>query len=138
MRDKAQFVRGFIPNSIFIGLDGSFAPWVGELVPDLKQPILLIVEEGREAEATERLSRVGYDQVLGYLEGGAGGLARLRWRGRYDRDHQCRNFRPAPANGGSPYGVLDVRKSTEYAGGHLAKSMNIPLNELSKRQNRAE
>ena len=133
VRDKAQFVRGFIPNSIFIGLDGSFAPWVGELVPDLKQPILLIVEEGREAEATERLSRVGYDQVLGYLEGGL-----EAWR-----DYGGEVDTIETINAGTfgrrlqtegPLRVLDVRKSTEYAGGHLAKSMNIPLNELSKRQ----
>ncbi|MEL6924747.1 MAG: MBL fold metallo-hydrolase, partial [Bacteroidota bacterium] len=70
VRDKEAFVQGFIPNSIFIGLDGSFAPWVGALVPDLKQPILVVAPEGREEETVKRLARVGYDYCLGYLEGG--------------------------------------------------------------------
>ena len=70
VRDKADFVKGFIPNSIFIGLDGSFAPWVGALVPDLMQPILIVAPLGREAETVKRLARVGYDNSIGYLEGG--------------------------------------------------------------------
>ncbi|MEM9259872.1 MAG: MBL fold metallo-hydrolase, partial [Bacteroidota bacterium] len=70
VRAKEEFVQGFVPNSIFIGLDGSFAPWAGEMIPDLAQPILLIAPAGRAAEAVERLSRVGYDNTLGYLDGG--------------------------------------------------------------------
>lgn len=70
VRSKEDFVNGFIPNSIFIGLDSSFAPWVGALIPDLTQPILLITPKGREEETVKRLARVGYDNAIGYLEGG--------------------------------------------------------------------
>ncbi len=70
VRDKEDFVAGFVPNSIFIGLDGTFAPWVGALIPDLQQPILLVAPQGREAETVKRLARVGYDNTIGYLKGG--------------------------------------------------------------------
>jgi hydroxyacylglutathione hydrolase len=69
-RTKEDFGQGFIPGSIFIGLDGTFAPWVGLLVPDLKQPILFIANEGDEEEVVTRLARVGYDNPIGFLKGG--------------------------------------------------------------------
>ena len=69
-RNHADFVKGFIPNSIFIGIDGGFAPWVGTLIPDIKQEILIVADEGREEEVITRLSRVGYDHTIGYLKGG--------------------------------------------------------------------
>ena len=69
-RKKEDFARKHIPGSIFIGLDDNFAPWVGTLITDLQQPILLITEYGREEEAVIRLSRVGYDNAMGYLSGG--------------------------------------------------------------------
>ena len=133
VRDKAEFVKGFIPNSIFIGLDGSFAPWVGELIPDLKQPILLIVDEGREAEAAERLTRVGYDNNLGYLKGGI-----EAWR-TYGGEIDTIETISAETFGerlrkDQVAATLDVRKGSEYEGGHLSKSLNLPLNELSSRQ----
>ena len=70
VRNQDDFVKGHIPRSIFIGLDGSFAPWVGALIGDVKQPILLVAPEDREEEAIKRLSRIGFDQTLGYLKGG--------------------------------------------------------------------
>ncbi len=70
VRNEKDFVKGHIPNSIFIGIHGGFAPWVGALITDLKQPILLIAPEGKEKETVTRLSRVGYDNTLGYLKGG--------------------------------------------------------------------
>jgi len=70
VRTPFDFATGHIPNSIFIGLDGSFAPWVGELVADVKQFIILVTPEGMEEEAVTRLSRVGFDNTLGYLKGG--------------------------------------------------------------------
>ena len=70
VRHQSIFMKGFIPQSIFIGLGGTFAPWVGALVKDIKQPILLVVPEGKAEETITRLSRVGFDNVLGYLEGG--------------------------------------------------------------------
>jgi len=70
VRNEKDFVKGHVPRSIFIGLDGSFAPWVGALVAETEQPILLVTPEGREEEAITRLARVGFDNTLGYLEGG--------------------------------------------------------------------
>ncbi|MCP9237022.1 rhodanese-like domain-containing protein [Lewinella sp. JB7] len=126
VRPKEAFVKGFIPNSIFIGIDGSFAPWVGELVPDLQQPILLVTEPGKEAEAVERLSRVGYDNALGYLDGGI--AAWKEYGGEVDTitTISAAEFDPA-----KPDNILDVRKASEYAGGHLGQARNIPLSELS-------
>ena len=69
VRHQTEFVKGFIPQSIFIGIDGGFAPWVGALIKDTNQPILLVAPEGREEDTITRLSRVGFDNVLGYLEG---------------------------------------------------------------------
>ncbi|TVZ56102.1 glyoxylase-like metal-dependent hydrolase (beta-lactamase superfamily II) [Lutibacter sp. Hel_I_33_5] len=69
VRHQSEFIKGFIPQSIFIGVDGGFAPWVGALIKDIKQPILLVSPVGREEEVITRLSRVGFDNVLGYLEG---------------------------------------------------------------------
>ena len=70
VRSPEEFAAAHIPNAIFIGLDGGFAPWVGTLIEDLKQPIIIVAPKGREEEAVTRLSRVGYDHCLGYLEGG--------------------------------------------------------------------
>ncbi len=132
VRSKEDFVAGFVPNSVFIGLDGSFAPWAGEMIPDLQQPILLVTDPGREAEAVERLSRVGYDNTLGYLDGG-----QEAWRaygGEVDTidtikaevfGHQLRN--------GQVSHVLDVRKVSEFENGHLEESVNLPLAELNAR-----
>lgn len=75
-RDAENFAEGHIPGSINIGLDGNFAPWVGELIPDLETPILLVTEIGREEEAITRLSRVGYDNTRGYLKNGLGSWKR--------------------------------------------------------------
>ena len=69
VRHQTEFIKGFIPQSIFIGIDGSFAPWVGALIKDISQPILLVTSEGKEADTITRLSRVGFDNVLGYLAG---------------------------------------------------------------------
>ena len=69
VRHQSDFIQGFIPQSIFIGLNGSFAPWVGALIRDTEQPIVLVTPEGKEKEAITRLARVGFDNVLGYLEG---------------------------------------------------------------------
>lgn len=126
VRAKEDFVRGFIPNSVFIGLDGSFAPWVGELVPDLQQPILIVADSDRAAEAVERLSRVGYDNTLGYLSGGI-----EAWRaygGEIDTINTIKagDFDPTQAAH-----ILDVRKASEYEGGHLARATNLPLASFS-------
>ena len=69
-RHSQEFARGFVPGAINVGLDGSFASWVGVLIKNMDQPMVLIVDQGREEEAMIRLARVGYESALGYLEGG--------------------------------------------------------------------
>jgi len=130
VRSKEEFVQGFIPNSIFIGLDGQFAPWVGALIPDLKQEILLITPEGQEEEAVLRLARVGYDRSIGYLQGG---FAAWKAAGKevdridsIDVDTFRKRFEK-----GETTTVLDVRKPGEFAGEHLDKARNLPLDFLN-------
>jgi hydroxyacylglutathione hydrolase len=130
VRSKEEFVKGFIPNSIFIGLDGQFAPWVGALIPDLKQEILLIAPEGQEEEAVLRLARVGYDRSIGYLQGGF-----LAWKAagkEVDRIESIDvdTFRER-FDKGETTTVLDVRKPGEFAGEHLDKARNLPLDFLN-------
>lgn len=130
VRSKEEFVKGFIPNSIFIGLDGQFAPWVGALIPDLQQEILLIAPQGQEEEAVLRLARVGYDRAIGYLKGGFDA-----WKadGR-EVDHipsiDVATFRER-FDKGETSTVLDVRKPGEFSGEHLDKARNLPLDFLN-------
>lgn len=132
VRDKADFVAGFIPNSIFIGIDGSFAPWAGEMIPDLKQEILLVTPPGREAEAVERLSRVGYDNTLGFLDGGIDA-----WRA-YGGEIDTITTIKAPELGkameaGEASCIIDFRKVSEWENGHLSEASLLPLAELNAR-----
>lgn len=124
-RKPQEFAKGFIPNSIFIGIDGSFAPWVGALIPDLQQPIIFLADEGREEEVVTRLSRVGYDNTLGYLEGG---IEAWRTAGKeidaitsVGADVLKEKLEEGTAN------VLDVRKPGEYLAEHIEKAKNTPL-----------
>ena len=129
-RSAAAFSKGFIPNSINIGLKGNFAQWVGEMVPDVKQPILLITEPGAEEEAVTRLARVGYDNTLGYLQGG---FANWKDSGK-DVETMERinaNTFEAAYNAERPLSI-DVRKKSEYESEHLIGSVNIPLNVINE------
>jgi rhodanese-related sulfurtransferase len=133
-RDADDFARGFIPNSINIGLDGSFAQWVGEMIPDVKQPILLITDPGKEEESITRLSRVGYDNTLGYLEGGfdtwkASGkeFETSRRITSQELERMFREEKPL---------IIDVRKKSEFDSQHLNDAVNIPLNELNQHLDR--
>lgn len=117
VRTEQEFAKGHIPNSIFIGLNGSFAPWVGALITDLKQPILLVTPIGKETETVTRLSRVGYDNTLGYLKGGfdswvASGKDIETLESISAKDFSQR-FKEKDLN------VLDVRKEGEYISTHL-------------------
>ncbi len=134
VRAKEAFVAGFVPNSIFIGLDGSFAPWAGEMIPNLDQPILLVTDAGREAEAVERLSRVGYDNTLGYLDGGL--EAWKSYGGEVDSIATIKadTFGDALAFGAAK-NVIDARKPTEFANGHLRTAINLPVSEFNARMN---
>jgi rhodanese-related sulfurtransferase len=125
-REAQEFAKCFVPKSINIGIDGSFAPWVGALIPDVNQPLLIITDKGLEEEVITRLARVGYDQTIGFLEGGinawklagketdaiesigAGELAE-----RLKVDSNC--------------AVVDVRKKSEYDAEHILGALNMPL-----------
>jgi hydroxyacylglutathione hydrolase len=124
VRHQDDYCQGHIPNSIFIGIDGDFAPWVGTLIPDSKQPILLITPTGREEETITRLARVGYDTTLGYLNGGF-----ETWRNaglEYDTVNEI------PAKGlellmAGNIPIFDVRKEGEYSSEHIEGAHSTPL-----------
>lgn len=131
VRDEQTFAKAFIPGSINIGLDGSFAPWVGTLITDIRQPILLVAEDGREEETIIRLSRVGYDHVLGYLKGG---LAAWVNTGR-ETDHIERidaKQLAAIIEAGKPDNILDVRKRSEFLSEHIVGARNLPLDFINE------
>jgi glyoxylase-like metal-dependent hydrolase (beta-lactamase superfamily II)/rhodanese-related sulfurtransferase len=130
-RDPKVFVKGFIPNSINIGLDGQFASWVGTLVPDIKQPILIVTEPGREEEAVMRLARVGYDNAIGYL---AGGLSAWRESGKdVDKIDSISADELAELQKANPAtGILDVRRKSEYDSQHITIAENIPLDYINE------
>lgn len=129
-RDPESFSNGFIPNAINIGIDGNFAPWVGALITDIKQPILLISPKGREEEVVTRLARVGYDHAIGYLEGG---FEHWRLAGKeidtipnisaedFAKKYQNENLK-----------VIDVRKTAEFETGHVAGAENHPLDFINQ------
>lgn len=129
-REATVFAKGFVPNSINIGIDGNFATWVGTLVPDVRQPILIITDQGREEEVITRLARVGYDNCIGYLNGGfeawkkAGNetdnipsISADEFARRYEEDNTI--------------AILDVRKKSEYDSEHVLSAVNAPLDYIN-------
>ena len=130
VRHQSEFVKAHIPNSIFIGIDGGFAPWVGAMIKDVKQPILLITAEGRLEETITRLSRVGFDNVLGYLEGGF-----EAWKA------EGREVETIPTISAQAFAelakkealhILDVRKDGEYESSHAANAEHTPLSKINE------
>lgn len=125
VRHQDEFVKGHIPRSIFIGLHSDFAPWVGALIADVKQPILLVTPEGQEEEAITRLSRVGFDNTLGFLKGGFDA-----WR-KAGKQIDTIDSKTVPelmdrlTSDAPP--VFDVRKPSEYEAEHLVIAQNTPL-----------
>lgn len=128
-RKATEFALGYVPNSINIGLDGQFAAWVGALITDLKQPILLVTDKGREEEAVTRLARVGYDNTIGHLDGGfeawkASGkdvetinsISAEDFSKLYKKDETV---------------VLDVRRESEYRAEHVEEAYNKPLDYIN-------
>lgn len=133
VRNRKDFLGEHIPNSIFIGLDGSFAPWVGALIKDLQQPIVLIVPKGKSAEAITRLSRVGYDNTLGYLEGGI-----KAWKAagkETDRINSISANEFSNRLKKSKINVLDVRKDGEYKAKHIEDAQHFALDYIDKNMN---
>ena len=133
VRPQSDYIKGHIPNSIFIGLNGGFAPWVGALITDLKQPILLVVPEGKSKEAVTRLSRVGYDNTLGYLKGGitawkASGkdIDTLESISADEFASRCKN---------DTINILDVRKDGEYNAMHLEDAQHFALDYINNNMN---
>lgn len=129
-RNSTEFARGFIPNSINIGIDGSFAQWVGEMIPGVKQEILLVTEEGREEESIIRLSRVGYDNTLGFLKGGFNAWQAAGKGTETVSRINVDEFAEKMANE-VPI-VIDVRKKSEYDSEHVEGVSNIPLNSINQ------
>jgi glyoxylase-like metal-dependent hydrolase (beta-lactamase superfamily II)/rhodanese-related sulfurtransferase len=124
-RDAQNFAAGFIPNSINIGIDGSFAPWVGAMIPDIKQEILLVTDEGREEEVITRLARVGYDFTIGYLKGGF-----AAWKAAGMEVDTITSISPEEMFTRFEAGegeIIDVRKNSEYLSEHIVEAENAPL-----------
>ena len=129
VRQQDEFVKGHIPQSVFIGLDGGFAPWVGALVGDVNQPLLIIAPEGREEETITRLSRVGFDQTLGYLKGG---FDAWKISGKeYDMISGVTAGDLEKLAKEEKVLVFDVRKENEFITEHIASAQNTPLDLLN-------
>ena len=129
VRHQNDFAKGHIPRSIFIGIDGGFAPWVGALIKDIQQPILLITPEGRLEETITRLSRVGFDNVIGYLEGGF--ETWVKENKEIDTVETIPAEQFAELRKSSNIPVIDVRKESEYLSEHVIDAENTPLEEIN-------
>ena len=133
VRHQNDFVKGHIPQSIFIGLDGGFAPWVGALIGNVKQPLLIISPQGREEETITRLSRVGFDHTLGYLEGGF-----EAWKNSGKEYDIISRIVAKDLEGfikEKKVDVFDVRKESEYISEHIPNAQNTPLDFLNDHLN---
>ena len=129
-RQAAEFAKGFIPNSINIGLDGNFAMWVGEMIHDIKQDILLVTDLGKEEESMIRLSRVGYDHTIGYLKGGFEAWAKT---GReIDTIERITASDLEKELAVKKVVLIDVRKKSEFESEHLVDAINIPMHEINQ------
>ena len=126
-RKPHEFAENHVPNSIFIGLDGGFAPWAGAVIENLNQKVLIIVEAGRESEAVTRLARVGIDNTMGFLDGGIEAWKNAGLKTEKIRSISAQQFE-AEINDGS--NIIDVRNNGEYANGHLVKSTFRPLDNI--------
>ncbi len=135
-RSTTEFIAGHIPNSIFIGIDGGFAPWVGALITDINTPILFIAPEGREEEVVTRLSRVGYDNTLGYLKGGVEAWKSSGKDLSTVESVTAEKFVEEVTTRSSS--VIDVRKPSEYEGGHLDHALNLPLDFINEQMNQVD
>ena len=130
-RRAKNYAEGHIPNSINIGIDGGFAPWVGALITDITQPIVLITDEGRAEEVVTRLARVGYDNTFGFLEGGIDA-----WKAAGKEIDTIESITPQEfenrINAGEVATILDARKPSEFLAHHIAVSKNFPLDYINQ------
>ncbi|WP_291129359.1 MBL fold metallo-hydrolase [Flavobacterium sp. UBA7682] len=129
VRHENDFVKAHIPNSIFIGIQGNFAPWVGSLLRDVNQKLLLVIPQGREEETITRLSRVGFDHVLGYLNGGI-----EAWSNAGFETDSIKSISPEEFSSQLTTNsiVVDARKPGEYEAEHVENAVNIPLDTVNE------
>jgi rhodanese-related sulfurtransferase len=129
VRHENDFVKAHIPNSIFIGIQGNFAPWVGSMLRDVNQKLLLVIPEGKEEETIMRLSRVGFDNVLGYLKDGI-----EAWKEAGFETDRIHSISPSAFANKliSKSIVVDARKPSEYEAEHVENSINIPLDTINE------
>jgi glyoxylase-like metal-dependent hydrolase (beta-lactamase superfamily II)/rhodanese-related sulfurtransferase len=128
-RTPADYAKGHVPGSIFIGIDDNFATWVGTLITDLKHPIVFVADEGREEEVVTRLSRVGYDNTMGYLDGG---FATWKNSGKEVDTVEEVNAEDFVKNVEVNDHVLDVRRESEYNTEHMMGTTNLPLDFINQ------
>ena len=129
VRHQDDFAKGHIPQSIFIGIDGGFAPWVGAMIGNVDQAILLVTPEGREEETVTRLARVGFDNTLGYLKGGISSWKKAAKTLDTVEGIEVANFKPLAEK--EQLNIFDVRKPGEYLSEHLINANNTPLDFLN-------
>jgi len=128
-RNGSEFAKGFIPNSVNIGLEGNFAQMVGDLILDIKQQILIITETGKEEESIIRLSRIGFDNVIGYLKGG---INTWKTEGKkLDHIERISAQEMETRLKARKILVVDVRRKSEYDAEHIVDALNIPLREIN-------
>src|SRR5690606_38454046 len=130
-RAPQNFAKGFIPNSINIGIDGNFAPWVGALIPDIRQAILIVAEPGREEEIVTRLARVGYDHTIGFLDGGI-----EAWEADQNEIDRIESIPVEELHvrlqRDPELHILDVRKKSEHYSEHVIGAENMPLDYINE------
>ena len=130
-RSADLFAKAFIPNSINIGIDGNFAVWVGTMIIDIKQPLLLVIDEGREEEVVTRLARVGYDHAIGYLKGG---IEAWKEAGKETDNIKSMNINQfvSAYQSDKNINILDVRKASEFYAEHIVDAENAPLDYINE------
>lgn len=133
VRHENDFVKAHIPGSIFIGLHGQFAPWVGALIRDVKQPLVLVVPEGKEQEAITRLSRVGFDNNFGYLKGSIEAWIEAGKETDSIQSISPEQFETEVKQNNFP--IIDARKPGEYQAEHIVDAVNIPLDFVNEKIN---
>lgn len=129
-RKASAFAKAFIPNAINIGINGAFAVWVGTLIPDIRQEILIVADPGKEEEVITRLARVGYDHAIGYLAGGMDAWIRSGKETDALRSVSVQEFAAAQEHDPALL-ILDVRKKSEYDSEHIMNAMNAPLDTIN-------
>lgn len=126
-RSESEFVKGFVPGSIFIGIDGSFATWLGTIVEDVKQNIIIVADEDRIEEVVTRMARVGYDNVRGYLKGGI-----EAWKISGKNIDTIENIDANELSKIKDAKIVDVRKASEYQSEHIENVINAPLDYINE------